>query len=85
MNRIPTLPLIEDIKTLNTYLQDKIIDRVDNILDIPTSEALLNLSRATLALIIVFNRRRSGEVQRIFYEYKLRLHLSFSFLHPSLL
>lgn len=64
-NKQLTFPLVEDIKLFNEYLEKYIKICIEHIKNIAGNEKLLQLSRLTLCLLIVFNRRRAGEVQRI--------------------
>lgn len=62
-NKPLRLPLADDIRRLNIYLQDEI----EKIVSIPLLDStdLILLSKLTLCLIIAFNRKRSGECERI--------------------
>lgn len=64
MNKVATLPLVEDIRKFNVFCQNQIRESLEKIADIPLSDDLLVLARSVLALLVVFNRRRAGEVQR---------------------
>lgn len=72
-NKGQTLPIISDINLLTEYLQDNIAKCIESIKNFPTYTELLKLSRLTLTLLIVFNRRRSGEVQRTLLENALKM------------
>ncbi|KAM4592751.1 uncharacterized protein PAE49_003226 isoform 2-T2 [Odontesthes bonariensis] len=59
------LPLSEDIKKLQDHL--KCLEEVhkNNLIDQPSQKSWSALSQVTLAQLILFNRRREGEVSRM--------------------
>ena len=59
------IPLAEDIKTLNTFLKSKTKSAVEDLEKKPSPTTWRNLSELTLAQVVLFNRRRGGEAQRI--------------------
>lgn len=61
-NKVPMLPLFEDLKKLNTYL-DGVLEKYSNPCQTPVDYSLL--CRALLTKIIVFNRKRPGEIHRL--------------------
>ena len=66
MNKPQLLPLTEDIQTLNSFIATE-IDRCIEALksDVNVVDNWRRLSKATLAGIIVFNRKRAGEAERL--------------------
>jgi len=66
MNKPQLLPLTEDIQTLNSFIATE-IDRCTEALksDVNVVDNWQKLSKATLAGIIVFNRKRAGEAERM--------------------
>jgi len=66
MNKPQLMPLTEDIQKLNSYISAE-IDRCTEALksDLDVSDNWQKLSKATLAGIIVFSRKRSGEAERM--------------------
>ena len=64
-NREDLLPLTEDLIKLQHHLSEKIEAGIGNLKKNPTSEHHRALSEATLARLLLFNRRRQGEVGRL--------------------
>lgn len=65
MNAPQILPLTQDVKLLNSFLEKK-RDECERQLSItPTVDNYVKLAKVVLALAIVFNRRREGEVSRM--------------------
>lgn len=64
-NSPQTLPLAEDIKKLQDHL--KCLEKVNKkaLIDHPSQRSWSDLSQVTLAQLILFNRRREGEVSRM--------------------
>jgi len=69
MNKVTVLPLARDIATLSSYLTTVVQKSVDELTgnegDADCESAWLNLAEATLAQLVMFNRRRSGEVSKM--------------------
>lgn len=63
-NKPQLLPLVEDVVRLNKALEKKAIDLCIAIKE-NAYENYAELSKVTLAQIILFNRKRSGEAQRM--------------------
>ena len=65
-NKVKLLPLTKDVKLLNEHLKTKGKD-AHEILNASHNNATdwMDLSRISLALIILFNRRRQGEVSKM--------------------
>lgn len=63
-NKPDVLPVAADVKKFNTYLNDEIQYHFAE-LELGIQSSFRPLSELTLVSIILFNRRRSGEVQRI--------------------
>lgn len=66
------LPLSEDIRKLNTYLKN--LERISKeaLIEEPSQSSWSELSKVTLTQLILFNRRREGEVSRMQVETYLR-------------
>ena len=68
MELFPNRESLEDIKKLYDYLREK---RAENVKSLSISFsycAWLSLAEATLTSVHVFNRRRAGEIERVFIE-----------------
>jgi len=59
------LPLSEDIKKLQDHLKSLEVVHKKNLIDQPTPNSWNQLSQVTLTQLILFNRRREGEVSRM--------------------
>ena len=59
------LPLTEDVKLLHSYLDEKEQHCRQELLKVPSAQTWSGLTKVTLAQIILFNRRREGEVSRM--------------------
>lgn len=66
-NKPQLLPLVEDVTQLNKYLNMEARSLCDNIKDNP-QEYYPALAKVCLAQVILFNRKRSGEAQRMTVE-----------------
>ncbi|XP_077429564.1 uncharacterized protein LOC144056525 [Vanacampus margaritifer] len=64
-NKPPTLPFTEDVQVLHQYLQKTADSAVSNLVEEATPKNYAELAKLTLAQIIVFNRRRAGEVSKM--------------------
>ena len=64
-NKTQSLPLTEDIKRLSSHLAHKRKVFLDELKSTPTVDNWHNLAKVSLANIILFNRRRSGEASRV--------------------
>ena len=65
-NKVKLLPLTKDVKLLNEHLKTKGKDAHDALnASHNNATAWMDLSRISLALIILFNRRRQGEVSKM--------------------
>ncbi|XP_067208798.1 uncharacterized protein [Linepithema humile] len=62
------LPSLEDIKILYKYLEKKRIEAFTTLQQSFSYHSWLSLAEATLISVLVFNRRRSGEMERILIE-----------------
>ena len=67
-NKPSTIPFTEDVQLLHKYLEDKSADAIENLKDHDSPQAYAELARVTLTQIIVFNRRRAGEVSKMTLE-----------------
>lgn len=75
-SKVSLVPLTEDVKKLSAYLKEQ-IEKSCNLLkegnDIHMHYS--NLQKATLALLILFNRKRSGEASRItLHDYQKKMN-----------
>lgn len=59
------LPFTEDVKTLHCYLDDKQRQFYSDLTSECSSSNWANLTKVTLAQVILFNRRREGEVSKM--------------------
>ncbi|XP_014823286.1 PREDICTED: uncharacterized protein LOC106903805 [Poecilia mexicana] len=59
------LPLSEDIKKLQDHLKSLEVVCKKNLIDQPTAKSWSELAQVTLTQLILFNRRREGEVSRM--------------------
>ncbi|KAI3364057.1 hypothetical protein L3Q82_010889 [Scortum barcoo] len=67
-NKPPTIPFTEDVQLLHKYLEGKLADAIENLKEHQSPQAYAELARVTLAQIILFNRRRAGEVSKMTLE-----------------
>lgn len=71
-NKPSTLPFTEDVQILHRYLKEAAESAFCNLKEEATAQNYAQLAKVTLAQIIVFNRRRAGEVSKMrlrsFYE-----------------
>jgi hypothetical protein len=66
MNNIYLLPLTKDVKAFSDYLKDEIDGAISKMERNPEGrQDYISLQKSLLALIILFNRRRSGEASRM--------------------
>ena len=65
-NKPTLIPLVEDVKRLNEYLKDK-AEELSALLESDSFDGKIyaDLCKVLLAQLILFNRKRSGEVERI--------------------
>ena len=59
------LPLTEDVKTLHHYLEKKQMEYSEDLKVAVSTDAWRKLSKVTQALILLFNRRRQGEISKM--------------------
>ncbi|XP_048855405.1 uncharacterized protein LOC125739885 [Brienomyrus brachyistius] len=64
-NKPLTLPFTEDVKLLHRHLQKSANDAICSLKEAATPQSYAELAKVTLSQIIVFNRRRSGEVSKM--------------------
>ncbi len=67
-NKPSTIPFTEDVQLLHKYLEEKSAGAIENLKDHESPQAYAELARVTLAQIILFNRRRAGEVSKMTLE-----------------
>jgi hypothetical protein len=68
MNKAQILPLTEDIMKLQGYLQNLRNSSVETLQKKFSKSAYDTLNQVTLARLVLFNRRRGGETQRVTVE-----------------
>ncbi|KAL1276722.1 hypothetical protein QQF64_036345 [Cirrhinus molitorella] len=59
------LPFTEDVKTLHSFLNSKQQEYVDALQENPEGKNFANLCKVMLAHIVIFNRRREGDVSKM--------------------
>ncbi|XP_070537215.1 uncharacterized protein [Ptychodera flava] len=64
-NKPKYLPLVEDVVKLNQYLKTAAISTYADLKERPSQEAWQKLRDITLTQLILFNRKRSGEAERM--------------------
>ncbi len=64
-NKPSTIPFTQDVQRFHQYLEQKSADAVKNLTENESPQAYAELARVTLAQIIIFNRRRAGEVSKM--------------------
>ncbi|XP_026089426.1 uncharacterized protein LOC113063327 isoform X1 [Carassius auratus] len=64
-NKPQVLPFTDDVKTLHSFLNSKQQEYVDALQEKPNDKNFANLCKVMLTQIIIFNRRREGEVSRM--------------------
>lgn len=64
-NKPSTLPFTEDVQRLHRHLETTASLASENLGKMPSPKVYGELCRATLAKIILFNRRRGGEVAKM--------------------
>ena len=68
LNKTKRIPFAKDIQLLNSFLEkeaNQLKDQLDKMSDCPDIESWKKLNEISLAQIILFNRRRGGETERI--------------------
>lgn len=64
-NKPATLPFTEDVRTLHLYLQKSADAAFSSLTEEATPKTYAELNKVILAQIILFNRRRAGEVSKM--------------------
>ncbi|XP_053707447.1 uncharacterized protein LOC128750869 [Synchiropus splendidus] len=67
-NKPSTLPFTEDVKLLHGYLERNVSTGVSKLKEVASCQHYSALAQILLAQIIVFNRRRAGEVSKMLVE-----------------
>lgn len=67
-NKPSTIPFTEDVQLLHKYLERKAADAMEDLKVHESPQAYAELARVTLSQIILFNRRRAGEVSKMSLE-----------------
>lgn len=65
MNVVELLPLTSDLLKLNKYISEQIDSRMRELTNTPDKNKWHNLAKITLARIVLFNKRRGGEVSKM--------------------
>lgn len=65
VNKPSTLPFTQDVQLLHKHLLKTSDVALEHLKEAPTPQNYSELATATLARIIVFNRRRAGEVSKM--------------------
>ncbi|XP_076829569.1 uncharacterized protein LOC143485412 isoform X2 [Brachyhypopomus gauderio] len=64
-NKPSTLPFTHDVQLLHKHLETTADAASENLKKTPSPQSYADLAKTTLARIIVFNRRRAGEVSKM--------------------
>nr|XP_023660035.1 uncharacterized protein LOC111839935 [Paramormyrops kingsleyae] len=64
-NKPSTLPFTKDVQCLHQFLEKTAYTAFHKLKETPSHQNYAELAKATLARIIVFNRRRAGEVSKM--------------------
>ncbi|KAF7641687.1 hypothetical protein LDENG_00274820 [Lucifuga dentata] len=64
-NRASTLPLTRDVKKFHTHLNQQAESALRHLTDKASTASYAMLARVTLCQVILFNRRRAGEVSKM--------------------
>ncbi|XP_049342001.1 uncharacterized protein LOC111192707 isoform X1 [Astyanax mexicanus] len=64
-NKPSTLPFTQDVQLLHKHLETAADAASENLRKTPSPQSYAELAKSTLARIIVFNRRRAGEVSKM--------------------
>lgn len=67
-NKLKLIPLIEDIKKFNSYLRENIMKLKSQLIENPSNSVWTSLAKLTLAHVLIFNRKRVAEAQRLYTE-----------------
>lgn len=67
-NKPKYLPVTEDVKKLTVYVQRQMSTYSEALKNKGDSDSYIKLAQATLVALLLFNRRRTGEIQRITLE-----------------
>ena len=64
-NKIELLPLTRDLESLHKHLLQQISVQSKALREVPTQQRWKELAEATLARLIIFNKRHGGEASKI--------------------
>lgn len=64
-NKPSTIPFTRDVQLFHQYLEKKSAEAVENLTKQESPQTYAELAKVTLAQIIIFNRRRAGEVSEM--------------------
>nr|XP_055051673.1 uncharacterized protein LOC129437514 isoform X1 [Misgurnus anguillicaudatus] len=67
-NKPSTIPFTHDVQLLHQCLEKKSADAFENLKNHESSQTYAELAKVTLAQVIIFNRRRAGEVSKMTLE-----------------
>lgn len=65
LNKPQILPFTQDVRKLHLYFENKQKDALKKLKICPTTDAYSDLAKITLSQVILFNRRREGEVSQM--------------------
>ena len=64
-NKPQVLPFTEDVSVLHKFLAAERVKRMKDLEEEPNSKSFGNLAKVTLTQVVLFNRRREGEVSKM--------------------
>ncbi|XP_056088670.1 uncharacterized protein LOC130087901 [Rhinichthys klamathensis goyatoka] len=67
-NKPSTIPFTHDVQLLHQHLEKKSADAFESLKNHESSQTYAELAKVTLAQVIIFNRRRAGEVSKMTLE-----------------
>ncbi|CAM4652721.1 unnamed protein product [Leuciscus chuanchicus] len=67
-NKPSTIPFTHDVQLLHQHLEKKSADAFESLKHHESSQTYAELAKVTLAQVIIFNRRRAGEVSKMTLE-----------------
>ena len=65
LNKDTALPVTSDLVKLTSFINDTLSSAIEDMIAIPCEENYFRLAKITLCKMIIFNKRRGGEVSRI--------------------
>lgn len=64
-NKIQLLPIVKDVAKLSKYMESEIKSIIQDVSDSDKLNSYTRLCKIVLAQVILFNRKRSGEAERL--------------------